>query len=58
MKRLIVLAAAFAMLLGAGAAYAFPFDGYVTCEGNGEPQEQGREGAQEPAAHPAGISPG
>jgi hypothetical protein len=37
MKRLIVWAAALAMLAGAGAAYAFPFDGYVTCEGNGEP---------------------
>ncbi len=37
MKRLIVAAAALTLLLGAGAAFAFPYFGYITCEGNGEP---------------------
>lgn len=37
MKKLILAAAALMLLVGAGSAFAFPFDGYVTCEGNGEP---------------------
>jgi hypothetical protein len=37
MKRLIVATAALMLLVGASAAFAFPFYGYVTCEGNGQP---------------------
>jgi hypothetical protein len=37
MKKLILAAAALMLLVGAGSAFAFPFDGYITCEGNGEP---------------------
>jgi hypothetical protein len=39
MRRMFVAAAALMMLVGAGAAFAFPFDGVVTCEGNGEPMQ-------------------
>ena len=37
MKKLLLVAVALVLLLGANAAFAFPFSGYVRCEGNGEP---------------------